>query len=263
MFLTLLRPSTNYDYIYSSGSEDAAVALAFTLAMLSQLLQCCITNIEKAKNTEVNGSYGDKTALRMATTPLTNGFSEPLKGNKVGSCEEDHTKLAKAKRMTKALKQRRRRRRRRHADSFESECTSTSDLGITDSDDEDEEDNDSDLSEGGIVDGMIEDLISDDDDESEDVYVESDSENESDTHSAAPRSIFSLSRNAIAKSKTAMTEAEKLLNLPAHGQSSKLGVPLFKQNGLVLGRMMAETPSDISDAETGEPDRSLSVVYAN
>lgn len=218
--------------------------------MFSQLLQCSITYIQNAKNNDINGSHGDKAGFKV-TSPLTNGFNGSHKNNMGGVCEEEPTNMVKAKQITKALKKRRRRRHQRHSDSFESECASVSDLGISDSADEGEKDNDSDLSEGGIVDGMIEDLISDDDDESEDVYVESDSENENDTHNDEPRSMFSLANNVAMKNKSAPMDAGKSQSIPFYGQQSKLGMHVFKQNGLVIGKMMAEPPSDVSDAETG------------
>lgn len=240
----------------ATGSEDAAVALAFTLAMLSQLLQCSITNIQNAKHFDSS----DRIDLKKVASPLTNGFNGSHKNNMV-VCEEEQTKLVKAKQITKALKKRRRRRHRRHTDSFESESASASDLGIMDSDDDDdaEEEYESDLSEGGIVDGMIEDLISDDE-EGEDVYVESDSENESDARNAEPRSMFSLSSNIAMKNRSAVTDSRKLQNMPPCGQQSKFGVQMLKQNGLVFGKMITEPPSDVSDAETGEQGKNLCYV---
>ena len=235
-----------YKTSFRTGSPEASVATAFNLAFLSQLLQHCISCLEHPERY----STSQLTMAAQKLPPTVNGIKEEEGANCNGSFE-DHIRLSKVQKIKKALKHRRRRRRQISGNySFESE--SGSDFDGHDLD----EDNDSDLSEGGIVDDLSEDeLISEED--SEDVYVESESETEGEPHNSVPRTIFSAMRSG----KGSLTGVDKLLNQQVANKQA-LDSSLLKQNGVVFNRVARmNQSSDVSDAETGKVFYELHLVF--
>lgn len=230
------------------GSQDSSVATAFTLAFLSLLLQNCISSFENflAKdhsNTEhlvVNGPTN--AALSH------NGFSKHENSFQGGKVESN---LNQAKQLKKVMKHRRRRRRRRKIDySFESYSGSGSDLEESG---DDEEDDDSDLSEGGgEMDEVLGDSISDEDD-SEDVYIESESDNESGNNGSLPNSVFSATNGKRHENETLPKSMEKLPSHQTVQNKMAFKAGLMGHNGVSVGKMFRpDLISDVSDAETGK-----------
>ncbi|KAJ7339643.1 Protein smg5 [Desmophyllum pertusum] len=196
--------------LQSRGSQESSVATAFTLALLSLLLQNCISSFENFLTKE-HSSTDQPVANGPANAALShNGLS----ADKLSKHEDSVTgskaqsNLNQAKKVKKVLKHRRRRRRRRNIDySFESYSGSGSDLDESG----DDEDEDSDLSEGGGEhDGMLDDLMSEEED-SEDVYIESDSDNESgNTTGSLPNTVFSTANGKQHENEAFPKSTEKL-----------------------------------------------------
>lgn len=195
----------------------------------------------------------------MANGPANAALSHNgLSADKLSKHEDSVTgskapsNLNQAKKVKKVLKHRRRRRRRRNIDySFESYSGSGSDLDESG----DDEDEDSDLSEGGGEhDGMLDDLMSEEED-SEDVYIESDSDNESgNTTGSLPNTVFSTANGKQHENETFPKSTEKLP--PCHQMvQDKPGYKAgyLGQNGISVGKMFRpDLFSDVSDAETGK-----------
>lgn len=123
--------------------------------------------------------------------------------------------------------------------SLDSCSASDSDTIEMDSGDE------SDLSEGGMEE------LESEDEESDDVYVESDSEEESSlTNSSSPRTMFSKQEKKEptkeALNGNSLTEAGKLLTQQIMRDN------LMCKNGVVFGKVMQIDASDVSDVETGK-----------
>ena len=231
-----------------TGPQESSVATAFALAFLSLLLQNCISSFEnfltkEHSNSEqalTNGPQNIAQAHNGLSTEKLSKHENSITGSKAKSEFDEATKLKKV------LKHRRRRRRRRNIDySFESYSGSGSDLEESGEEDDDE---DSDLSEGGgEIDGAMEELLSDN---SDDVYIESESEDE---NGSPPKSVFSAANGKRVENNSLPESTEKLSSPHAlHGkQGLKAGV--FGQNGISVGKMFRpDLFSDVSDAETGK-----------
>lgn len=231
---------------FFTGSQESSIATAFALAFLSLLLQNCILSFEnflakEHSNTEQPVVNGPTNAALSH-----NGFSKhSFQGRKVESS------LSQAKQLKKVMKHRRRRRRRRKIDySFESYSGSGSDL--EESGDE-EENEDSDLSEGGgEMDEVLGDSISDEDD-SEDVYIESESDNESGNNGSLPSSVFSAANGKRHANETLPRSMEKLPSHQIVQDKLALKAGFLGHNGVSVGKMFRpDLISDVSDAETGK-----------
>lgn len=208
------------------GSSEASVATAFTLAFLSQLLQQCISSLEQDPANK---------KLNSVTTKLTNGKTT-VDHNTI---DKEHEQLKKVRQLKKAIKTRRRRQKRRDmSNSLDSCSASDSDTIELDSGDE------SDLSEGGVEE------IDSEDEESDDVYVESDSEDEGSLdNSSSPTTLFSKQEKnepmKEALNGNSLTEAGKLLTQQIMRDN------LMCKNGVAFGKVTQIDASDVSDVETG------------
>ncbi|KAL9986002.1 hypothetical protein ACROYT_G000055 [Oculina patagonica] len=232
--------------LQSKGSQESSVATAFTLAFLSLLLQNCISSFENFLAKEHSNPEHPVANGPTNAALLHNGLSKhenSVQGSKAQS------NFNEAKKLKKVMKHRRRRRRRRNIDySFESYSGSGSDL---DESADEEEDEDSDLSEGGgEIDEMLDDLMSEEED-SEDVCIESESDNESGNTGSLPKTVFSSANGKHHENGAFPRSTEKL---PSHQTvQDKLGFKagFLGQNGVSVGKMFRpDLFSDVSDAET-------------
>jgi len=210
----------NIDIPVLPGSPEAPVATAFTLAFLSQLLQQCISSIEQ--------DMTNKKAQSINSQPkLTNGKRND------DSINNKHEQLEKVRKIKKSIKMRRRRRKRRDlSNSLDSCSLSDSDTIEIDSGDE------SDLSEGGL------DGLDSDGEDSDDVYVESESDEESGLF--CKQSKKESSKEACNGNGNSLTEAGKLLT------QQILKDNLASKNGVAFGKVTQFDASDVSDVETGK-----------
>lgn len=235
-----------------TGSQESSIATAFTLAFLSLLLQNCISSFEiflakEHSNTEhpiTNGPANTALSHNGLNAEKLSKHENSVTGTRVQS------NLNQTKALKKVVKHRRRRRRRRNIDySFDSYSGSGSDLEVSD---DNEEDEDSDLSEGGEMDGVVDDLVSDEDD-SEDVYIESESDEESSNTGSLPKTVFTAPNGRHLMKETLPKPTEKS---PSHQTAhEQLGFKagLLGQNGISVGKMFRpDLFSDVSDAETGK-----------
>ena len=247
LYIEIRLSTKKYPLQFFAGSQESTVATAFTLAFLSLLLQNCISSFEnflakEHSNPEQSMANGPSNAT-LAHNGLSKHENSP--GIKAQS------NLNGAKQLKKVLKHRRRRRRRRNIDySFESYSGSGSDLDESAAEGEDE---DSDLSEGGgEIDGMLDDLMSDEDD-SEDVYIESESDNESANTGSLPKTVFSSANGKHHENEAFSRSTEKF---PSHQTvQDKLGFKagFLGHNGVSVGKIFRpDLFSDVSDAETGK-----------
>lgn len=229
--------------LQSKGSQESSMAIAFALSFLSFLIQSCITSFENFSTKENFNSEKAATNGLPKNTQAINGLSTEMLSKHESSLPV--SKLAsdfkETKTLKRALKHRRRRRRRRNIDySFGSYSGSGSDLEESGA----EDDEDSDLSEGG-GEG---DLLSDD---SDDVYIESDSGDENGNAGSLSRTLPASKNgkrsdnNSVPKSTTTPTT----INSPHALQGFK--ACFFGQNGISAGKLFrADLFSDVSDAET-------------
>ena len=230
------------------------MAAAFTLAFLSLLLQHCISSFENFLAKDPTSFEQNVANEPQKTAATQNGLSaEKLQKHENSSLGLKATKPLKdfneTKKLKKALKHRRRRRRRRNVDySFESFSGSGSDFDESGG----EIDEDSDLSEGGgDVENVLEDLMSDD---SDDVYVESESDSESGNTGSVPKTVFNSSggENQLEKS-SLPTSTEKFSAHQALLGKQGLKGGFLWQNGISVGKIFRpDLFSDVSDAETGK-----------
>ena len=223
------------------------MAIAFTLSFLSFLIQKCISSFE-------NFSPNEQSPLDK---PVTNGLqnnAQVLNGFNIGMSKNEHSVTAfnasddslETKKSKRALQHRRRRRRRRNVDysfdSYSGSCSESEESGEDASDD-------SDLSEGG-GEGEANDRMSD---ESDDVYVESESDDENGNTGSFVKTVFSVPHAKRPESDILAKSADKLAGsyMGFIKQGSKAGV--FGQNGLSVGKLFRpDLISDVSDAETGK-----------
>ena len=239
---------------FFADSQESSVAAAFTLAFLSLLLQHCISSFENFLAKDPTSSEQNVANGPQKTAATQNGLSaEKLQKHENSSLGLKATKPLKdfneTKKLKKALKHRRRRRRRRNVDySFESYSGSGSDFDESGG----EIDEDSDLSEGGgDVENVLEDLMSDD---SDDVYVESESDSESGNTGSVPKTVFNSSGGEIQLEKSSLPKSTEKFS--AHqallGKQGLKGGFLW-QNGISVGKIFRpDLFSDVSDAETGK-----------
>ena len=219
-------------FVYLAGSRECSLATAFILAFLSLLLQHSISAFENFVSKEQN-HCDPSVANGASSTVVENGVNlHKMSTHETFSAVGGKTRGNGTRKPKQVVKHRRRRRRRRNIeDSFESYSGSGSDDGS-----EECEDEDSDLSEGGVVDGLLDDLMSDDD--SEDVYIESDSDNETGHHAKGVQKF----PNSTEQFPNHHTTAEP-----------KIKGGFLGQNGLSVGRTIRpDLVSDVSDAETGK-----------
>lgn len=236
--------------LQSKGSQESSVAIAFTLAFLSLLLQHCISSLEiylaKEHSTAESQVMNGPATAALSHNGLNSEKLSKHDNSVAGLTAKSHLNRNKA--IKNVLKHRRRRRRRRNIDySFDSYSASGSDLEESE---DNEENEDSDLSEGGEMDGELEDLISDEDD-SEDVYVESESDEEGSNTGSQPKTISMAANGRHLLQETQHKPVDKS---PCHQTpSEKLGsrAGLLGQNGISLGKVFRpDLFSDVSDAET-------------
>lgn len=234
-----------------AGSQESSVAIAFTLAFLSLLLQHCISSLEiylakEHSNAEHQAMNGPANAV-LSHNGLNSEKLSKHDNSVTGITAQSNLNRNKA--IKNVLKHRRRRRRRRNIDySFDSYSGSGSDLEESE---DNEEDEDSDLSEGGEMDGELEDLVSDEDD-SEDVYVESESDEEGSNTGSLPKAMSTAANGRHLMKETRHKPADK--SLCHQTASDKLGfrASLLGQNGISVGKVFRpDLFSDVSDAETG------------
>lgn len=231
--------------LQGKGSQECSMAIAFTLSFLSFLIQKCISSFE-------NFSPNEQSPLDK---PVTNGLqnnAQVLNGFNIGMSKNEHSVTAfnasddslETKKSKRALQHRRRRRRRRNVDysfdSYSGSCSESEESGEDASDD-------SDLSEGG-GEGEANDRMSD---ESDDVYVESESDDENGNTGSFVKTVFSVPHAKRPESDILAKSADKLAGsyMGFIKQGSKAGV--FGQNGLSVGKLLRpDLISDVSDAET-------------
>ena len=221
------------------------MATAFTLAFLSLLLQNCISSFEnfltKEHSNDQTVTNGPQTSAStqngLSTEKLSKHENSVMGSNAKGNFKE-------TKKLKRVLKHRRRRRRRRNIDySFESYSGSGSDLDES----ANEGDEDSDLSEGGGDVVVMDDLMSDD---SDDVYIESESDTESGNTGSLPKTVFPTTNGKHLESSSLPKSTDSYHAV--HGkQGLKAGI--LGQNGISVGKMFRpDLFSDVSDAETGK-----------
>ena len=227
------------------------MATAFTLAFLSLLLQNCISSFENSLTKEYSNSEPTVENGPQSTALAQNGLSAEKLSKHENSAmgSKPQSDFNKTKKLKKVLKHRRRRRRRRNIDcSFESYSGSGSDFDESG----DEDDEDSDLSEGGgEFDGLLDDLISDD---SDDVYIESESDNESGNNGSLPKTVFQSAANGKQFENYTLPKSKDTFSA-YHVVRGKQGLKagFLGQNGISVGKMFRpDLLSDISDAETGK-----------
>ncbi|RMX45316.1 hypothetical protein pdam_00000834 [Pocillopora damicornis] len=222
--------------LQSKGSQESSVAIAFTLAFLSLLLQHCISSLEiylakEHSNAEHQAMNGPANAV-LSHNGLNSEKLSKHDNSVTGITAQSNLNRNKA--IKNVLKHRRRRRRRRNIDySFDSYSGSGSDLEESE---DNEEDEDSDLSEGGEMDGELEDLVSDEDD-SEDVYVESESDEEGSNTGSLPKAMSTAANGRHLMKETQHKPADK--SLCHQTASDKLGfrASLLGQNGISVGKV--------------------------
>ena len=227
------------------------MATAFALAFLSLLLQNCISSFENFLTKEHSNPEQAVTNGPQNNAQTHNGLSAEKLSKHENSIlgSKARSDFNEAKKLKKVLKHRRRRRRRRNIDySFESYSGSGSDFEESG----EEDDEDSDLSEGGgEIDGAMEELLSDN---SDDVYIESDSEDENGNAGSLPSSVFSATNGKRAENNSLPKSTEKLPSPHAvHGKQGLKATGFFGQNGISVGKIFRpDLFSDVSDAETGK-----------
>jgi len=232
-----------------TGSQDSSLATAFSLAFLSLLLQNCISSFENFLKKEHSKPEQNVANGLQNSTLAHNGLSVEKLSKHESSIADANARIDfnDTKKLKRVLKHRRRRRRRRNIDySFESYSGSGSDSEESGGEDGD----DSDLSEGvGEVDGVLDDLMSDD---SDDVYIESESDDESEHTGSLPKTVFSA-RNGKQPENSALPKSTDMFSShqAVHGkQALKAGI--LGLNGISVGKMIRpDLFSDVSDAETG------------
>lgn len=155
---------------------------------------------------------------------MANSKTPKLTNGKRNDDAHRHEKIEKARKMKKSIKMRRRRRKRSDlSNSFDS--LSDSDTLEIDSADE------SDLSEGGLDD------LDSEGDQSDDVQVESESDEETSQPNHMSKSLFA--KKELSCNGNSLSEAGKLLTQQ------------LMKNGMVASKVPLDT-SDISDVETGK-----------
>lgn len=227
------------------------MAIAFTLSFLSFLIQKCISSIENFSANEhlhpekpiTNGMQNDSQVLNGSSAAMSKN------GNSI-SVFNANSDSSEARKLKRTLQHRRRRRRRKNVDySFDSYSGSGSDSEESGEEGSD----DSDLSEGG-GEGEIFDRMSD---ESDDVYIES----ESDDENGNTGSFVNTVSSAKQPEKNIMPKPVDNSVSP-HAVGGKPGLlksGIFKQNGISVGRMLrTDLISDVSDTETGKRNVFLS-----
>lgn len=227
------------------------MAIAFTLSFLSFLIQKCISSFENFSANEhlhpekpiTNGMQNDSQVLNGSSAAMSKN------GNSI-SVFNANSDSSEARKLKRTLQHRRRRRRRKNVDySFDSYSGSGSDSEESGEEGSD----DSDLSEGG-GEGEIFDRMSD---ESDDVYIES----ESDDENGNTGSFVNTVSSAKQPEKNVMPKPVDNSVSP-HAVGGKPGLlksGIFKQNGISVGRMLrTDLISDVSDTETGKRNVFLS-----
>lgn len=228
--------------LQSKGAQEYSMAIAFTLSFLSFLIQKCISSFENFSANEhlhpekpiTNGMQNDSQVLNGSSAAMSkNENSFPLFNANSDSSE--------ARKLKRTLQHRRRRRRRKNVDySFDSYSGSGSDSEESGEEGSD----DSDLSEGG-GEGEIFDRISD---ESDDVYIES----ESDDENGNTGSFVNTVSSAKPPEKNVMPKpVDNSVSPHTVGGKPGLKSGIFKQNGISVGKILrADLISDVSDTET-------------
>ena len=227
------------------------MAIAFTLSFLSFLIQKCISSFENFSANEhlhpekpiTNGMQNDSQVLNGSSAAMSKN------GNSI-SVFNANSDSSEARKLKRTLQHRRRRRRRKNVDySFDSYSGSGSDSEESGEEGSD----DSDLSEGG-GEGEIFDRMSE---ESDDVYIES----ESDDENGNTGSFVNTVSSAKQPEKNVMPKPVDNSVSP-HAVGGKPGLlksGIFKQNGISVGRMLrTDLISDVSDTETGKRNVFLS-----
>lgn len=227
------------------------MAIAFTLSFLSFLIQKCISSFENFSANEHLHPEKPITNGLQNNSQVLNGSSAAMSKNEnsipVFNAKSDSTEARKLKR---TLQHRRRRRRRKNVDySFDSYSGSGSDSEESGEEGSDE----SDLSEGGGEDEIVDRMS----DESDDVYIESESDDENDNTGSFVNTVFSAKqpeKNIMPK------PVDNSVSPHAVGGKQGLKVGIFKQNGISVGKMLrADLISDVSDTETGKRNVFLSL----
>lgn len=228
--------------LQSKGAQEYSMAIAFTLSFLSFLIQKCISSFENFSANEhlhpekpiTNGMQNDSQVLNGSSAAMSkNENSFPLFNANSDSSE--------ARKLKRTLQHRRRRRRRKNVDySFDSYSGSGSDSEESGEEGSD----DSDLSEGG-GEGEIFDRMSD---ESDDVYIES----ESDDENGNTGSFVNTVSSAKQPEKNVMPKpVDNSVSPHTVGGKPGLKSGIFKQNGISVGKILrADLISDVSDTET-------------
>ncbi|XP_067056823.1 nonsense-mediated mRNA decay factor SMG5-like [Acropora muricata] len=228
--------------LQSKGAQEYSMAIAFTLSFLSFLIQKCISSFENFSANEhlhpekpiTNGMQNDSQVLNGSSAAVPkNENSFPLFNANSDSSE--------ARKLKRTLQHRRRRRRRKNVDySFDSYSGSGSDSEESGEEGSD----DSDLSEGG-GEGEIFDRMSD---ESDDVYIES----ESDDENGNTGSFVNTVSSAKQPEKNVMPKpVDNSVSPHTVGGKPGLKSGIFKQNGISVGKILrADLISDVSDTET-------------